>query len=595
MHFHTPPRCIVQQHHRCPASPAAAVDTNKDPDAVQWLPQARFNIAECALRWRDGDLPAILWAHEATPKVIHTMTRRKLAQLAQQVADSLLKWGIMPGSNVAINMPMSPESVAAYLGIVLAGCAAVGIAESFSSKEIEARLKIARCAAVFTQDTVYRGGKSFPLYARISNQAHAPKAVVVQSTTTMVPVQLMRDHDILWDDFLALSVQSTPLQPYLASSNHLSAVLFSSGTTGTPKAICWTHVNPLRCAIDAYFHQDVHERDVVCWPTSMGWMMGPWVVYASLMNGAAMALFLGSPLERSFGEFVSAARVTMLGVIPSIVKAWRATNCMEGIDLFCVKSFSSTGEASVEDDVVWLSSRAGYRPVIEYCGGTELAGGYASGSLVHPQAASTFSTPTFGTDLVILLPDGTSNTGEMALRMPMLGASQRLLNGDHHASYYEGMPENGWLRRHGDELEALPSGYYKAHGRVDDTMNLGGVKVSSVELESAVVEGVERVVEAAAVAVPPPGGGPETLVLFVVVVEKSGGVDVSQSSLLLKEETQRAISQRLNPLFKVDRVMVLDSLPRTATNKVMRRVLRESVVRQDGIATLGKHQHLGKL
>ena len=88
-------------------------------------------------------------------------------------------------------------------------------------------------------------------------------------------------------------------------------------------------MTPIRCGANAWAHQDVRNRDVVCWPTSLGWMMGPWLVFAALLNGAAIALFNGAPLARPFGEFVDAARVTMLGVVPSIVRAWRGSDCMQ--------------------------------------------------------------------------------------------------------------------------------------------------------------------------------------------------------------------------------------------------------------------------
>jgi acetyl-CoA synthetase len=126
------------------------------------------------------------------------------------------------------------------------------------------------------------------------------------------------------------------------------------------------------------------------------------------------------------------------------------------------------------------------------------------------------------------------------------------------------------LRRHGDHMARLPNGYYRALGRVDDTMNLGGVKVSSAEIERA-VEGVDGVTETAAIAVAPEGGGPSRLVIYAVPAI-SGEADLQR----WQAEMQAAIRSRLNPLFKVDEVVAIDELPRTASAKVMRRVLRES-------------------
>jgi len=123
------------------------------------------------------------------------------------------------------------------------------------------------------------------------------------------------------------------------------------------------------------------------------------------------------------------------------------------------------------------------------------------------------------------------------------------------------------LRRHGDQFEALPGGYYRAQGRADDTMNLGGIKVSSAEIERVVLT-IDDVTDAAAIAIEPEDGGPSLLVLYIVTTAgaQAGG---------LRERAQKAIAARLNPLFRVHDVKVVESLPRTASNKVMRRALRD--------------------
>ncbi|MCL6436673.1 MAG: hypothetical protein K6T90_21180, partial [Leptolyngbyaceae cyanobacterium HOT.MB2.61] len=125
-------------------------------------------------------------------------------------------------------------------------------------------------------------------------------------------------------------------------------------------------------------------------------------------------------------------------------------------------------------------------------------------------------------------------------------------------------------RRHGDQLERLPNGYYRAHGRVDDTMNLNGIKVSSTEIEQ-VVNTVEQVCETAAIAVSPAAGGPSQLIIYAVL-----SPDAQKTKAELITAMQTAIKQHLNPLFKVHDLVIVDALPRTASNKVMRRILRDS-------------------
>jgi len=388
--------------------------------------------------------------------------------------------------------------------------------------------------------------------------------------------------------------------------------------------------------MDGHFHHDLHPGDVACWPTNLGWMMGPWLIFAALMNRCAMALYQQAPHERGFGQFVQDAGVTMLGGVPSLVRAWRTSGCMRGLDWSGLRAFSSSGECSNAADQFYLMHLAGYRPVIEYCGGTEIGGGYVTSTLVQPNTPSTFTTAALGLDVVLVgasmrdnaatevadsarghgagsameesatsvaassrthpsTPGGhlghdrdlqhtsgsehSSVVGEAFLVGPSIGLSTRLLNRDHDVVYFEGTPlgPNGApLRRHGDELEALPGGSFRVAGRSDDTMNLGGIKVGCAEIERVlnVLPGVQ---ETAAVAVAPPGGGPSRLIVFAVASPDSV---VAPGDL--KAAMQNAIRSQLNPLFRLDEVRVVPSLPRTASNKIMRRELRAMAIPAEG-------------
>ncbi|KAI8028645.1 putative acyl-activating enzyme 17, peroxisomal [Camellia lanceoleosa] len=220
---------------------------------------------------------------------------------------------------------------------------------------------------------------------------------------------------------------------------------------------------------------------------------------------------------------------------------------------FC---FGSTGEASNVDEYLWLMGRARYKPIIEYCGGTEIGGGFVNGSLLQPQSLDAFSTPAMGCSLFIIGSDGIINPpivpgiGELALGPLMFGASNTLLNADHYNVYFKGMPVwNGKvLRRHGDVFDLTSRGYYHAHGRADDTMNLGGIKVSSVEIERICNAVDNNILETAAVGVPPQGGGPERLVIAVVFKDSSeSATDLNT----LRTAFNSALQNKLNPLFKM--------------------------------------------
>ena len=538
------------------------VDLSQGDEFPKWLVDARLNIVESCFN-APSNATAIVFQAEGSP--LSTMTYGELNTLTNRVANSLVNAGFQPGDPIAVNMSMHPESVAAYLGIIKAGCVVIAIADSFAPDEIEMRLRIANAKGIFTQGYIRRAGRQLPLYARVVD-ANAPKAIVLSRGEE--PQIELRNGDLTWAECLSNSGQfdAVGCDPH----DHTN-ILFSSGTTGEPKAIPWTQTTPIKCAVDAYLHHDIQRGDVLAWPTNLGWMMGPWLIYASLINQGTIALYDGTATEREFGEFVQNARVTMLGVVPSIVRAWKNKDCMKGLDWGAIKAFSSTGECSNTEDMLFLMSTAGYRPIIEYCGGTEIGGGYLTGTTVQPAAPATFTTPALGLDIAICDEDGQpTDNGEVFVTPPSIGLSTELLNKDHHEVYFEGTPQLPTLpplRRHGDGVERLADGYYRIHGRVDDTMNLGGIKISSAEIEG-VLNSVSGIQEVAAIAVPPPDGGPSQLVIYAVLLP---GADTGS----LTTSLQSAIREHLNPLFRIHDVIVVDALPRTASNKIMRRILRD--------------------
>ena len=535
------------------ARPATAI-LEGTPQHPLWFPGARLNIAESLFQAPEGQA-AILYRIDGE---LRRLTYGELRRQANRFAYGFVAAGMEPGDRVAIAMVMNVESVIAYIGTVLAGGVVVSIADSFAADEIATRLRIAGADTIVTQDVIVRAGKQLPMYDKVVS-AGIERAIVVPVTG-----EQLRGADVSWDDFLSGDDSFDPVVQDAAAPTN---VLFSSGTTGDPKAIVWSQLTPLKAAMDGHFHQDIHPGDLVAWPTNLGWMMGPWLIYASMLNRATFALYDDVPNTSEFVRFVAEAGVSILGVVPSLVAAWRDGGALAGIDLGAVRLVSSTGETSNADDMSWLMAEIG-APVIEYCGGTEIGGGYLSGTVATPAVAGTFTTPCLGLDFRIV--DETQESGgELFLVPPSIGLSESLLNRDHDDVYYSDLPESDVpLRRHGDQIQRLDGGYYRAMGRVDDTMNLGGIKVSSAEIERVINE-VDGVAETAAIAVSPPGGGPSELVIYVVAT--AGG---TRSVDALRGEMQQAIRSQLNPLFKIGRVLEISELPRTASAKVMRKDLR---------------------
>ncbi len=542
------------------------VDLSNGVENADWLPGANFNITESIF---NGDANAIAIIQQAEEGALNTMTYGELDSLSNRIANSLKEFGFAVGDAIAIYMPMHANACAIYLGVIKAGLIAVPIAESFAPKEIQTRVSIGKAKAIFCQDYLLRNRKHLPLYEKII-AAKCPQAIVLPCVDDQYDKQL-RTGDFKFSDFL---IADDDFKPYSAAADDIMTILFSSGTTGDPKAIPWFHYTAIKPASDSYYHHDLKPGERFCWPTSLGWMMGPWLLFATLINKATIVLYDGLPQSTGFGEFVAKAKVNLLGVVPTLVKSWRESACMEQFDWGQIKLFTSTGECSNVDDMFYLMSLAGIKPVIEYCGGTEIAGSYLTSTIMTGNAPGTFTTPTLGLNIIILDEHGKpTNNGEIAIMAPAFGLSTKLLNRDHYKIYYHAMPKgpNGEiLRRHGDQIEKINQQFYRAHGRIDDTMNLGGIKTSSAELER-VLDKLGPVYETAAIAIKPNHGGPQQLVIYVVPA--ASHYDISQT--VLKTLMQQTIKQELNPLFKIHDIVFVTELPRTASNKIMRRVLRE--------------------
>ncbi|CAJ1938602.1 unnamed protein product [Sphenostylis stenocarpa] len=620
--FVEPPKCIL--------------DTS-DPSrhGGTWLPGSVLNIADCCVQpsshpYKPDDSLAIVWRDEGfDDSEVNRITLKQLRQQVMLVAKAI-DATFSKGDAIAIDMQMTANAVIIYLAIVLAGCAVVSIADSFAPKEIASRLRVSKAKGIFTQGgrgrvSIEEGVKSvkgrrvqwkdqrwqeIPFIQAVLIrviEAAACKVIVLPVLGDDVGVQL-REQDLSWKGFISSANQtqnsrSDYYSPSYQSVDSVTNILFSSGTTGDPKAIPWTQLAPIRSAADGWAAIDVQPGDVYCWPTNLGWVMGPTILYQCFLIGATLALYHGSPQGRNFGKFVRDASVTILGTVPSLVKTWKNTQCMEGLDWTKIKTFCSTGETSNVDDDLWLSSKAYYSPIVELCGGTELASSYIAGSPLQPQAFGAFSTASMTTGFVIFdengvpYPDDVACVGEVGLFPLSLGASDRILNADHEKVYFKGMPiyKGKVLRRHGDIIKRTVDGYIVVQGRADDTMNLGGIKgmkrlkdksagytyvvrilylsmcpTSSVEIERVCDGADECILETAAVGVATTDTGPEQLVIFVVL--KKG---YNSSAETLKLKFTKAIQSNLNPLFKVSMVKIVPDFPRTSSNKILRRVLRD--------------------
>lgn len=540
---------------------SSIVDVSQGVENAKWLHGAKMNIVDSC--FQNIDSASVIF-YQKEGGEIQSISQKELEILVNKAANGLVLQGLLVGDIIAIDMPMTLEAVVIYLAAIKAGVIVATIADSFTVNEIKIRLKITKPTIVFTQDVFVRNGKVHSLYGKVL-EAAASKVVVVKTGFEKVE---LRDQDLFWDDFLSEDINFESIKQ---DPEETITILFSSGTTGVPKAIPWNHTTPIKSASDGYYHHNIQKDNVVCWPTSLGWMMGPWLVFSALINKASIALYYGTPIQKEFGDFVEKTKVTMLGIVPSIVKSWKNSGVMESFNWKAIQCFSSTGEVSNPTEMSYLMQLANHKPIIEYCGGTEIGGGYITGTVIQENNPSQFSTQALGGEFVLLDEKvNESSKGEVFLIPPILGLSTKLLNKNHHDTYYKDVPlyKNLQLRRHGDQMQVLENGYFKARGRIDDAMNLGGVKVSAVQIE-AVINTLEFVKESAAIAISPEEGGASFLIVYYVCER-----NIDEKEALKK--VQNSVKTKLNPLFKVIDLLKIDNLPRTASNKIKRKELREN-------------------
>jgi len=531
----------------------------ENPQKPTWFSGSEFNIVENCFKGNHETLAII----SKSPHEYREWSYRELYQHMQYLIKYLLSHHIKKGDRVGIYMPMTPESITLYLAVIAVGASAVTIAESFSPKEMKVRLEMTNPKLIFTQNKMSRSGREFYLYDKLCSVTEIPVSVL-ELTGLKLRAQDSKwvfkpDHDMTF--------------PYVyVSPNTENTILFSSGTTGLPKAIPWFHHTPLKCAFDGHLHQDIQEGDRICWPTSLGWMMGPWLIFASLINKACICIYEDAPTSKDFASFVDLAKINILGMVPSLLTIWKENKCMESISWSSIKCFSSTGEASIPKDIEYLMKLSGGKPIIEYCGGTEIGGGYISSTLLKENRPGQFNSKVFGLDWDLYVgPTQNKLHGDVFIKAPALGLSTSLLNKSHEETYFKNCPKSDSdfaYRQHGDVLKVTAAGYYRTEGRVDDCMNLGGIKVSGIQLEEVISE-LEPILECAAISITSDDGGPEKLILFLVIKYAIKKEDIHKIC-------QKRISDELNPLYKLEDIVIAESLPRTPTNKVKRRKLRES-------------------
>jgi acetyl-CoA synthetase len=352
--------------------------------------------------------------------------------------------------------------------------------------------------------------------------------------------------------------------------------MYTSGTTGRPKGAVHVHGGfPIKAAQDLAHTFDLGARDTLFWFTDLGWMMGPWAIAGSLLLGARLVLYEGAPdfpgPDRLWA-LVARHRVTHLGLSPTVIRALMAhgEGPVREHDRSSLRVLGSTGEPWNPEPWWWYFREVGEGrcPVINYSGGTEVAGGIVGGNVLGPIKPASFSGPCIGTAADVV--DDAARpvrgrVGELVIRAPMPGMTRGFwADRERYESTYWSRWPGLWA--HGDWASVDADGFWYIHGRSDDTLKVAGKRVGPAEVESAAVAH-PAVLEAAAIGVPHPVKGEAIVVLCVLRpgVADDGG---------LRGSIADTVAAELGKPLRPEAVVAVSGLPKTRSGKVMRRVIR---------------------
>jgi len=551
----------------------------------EWCVGGRMNIYQSCLEKYIGTAtetrPAIIWEGEDGQS--RTLTYRELHQEADLVASALNSLGIEPGDVIAVYMPMVPEIVAALLGIAKIGAISLPLFSGYGVDAIQTRCNDAGAKVIFTADGFSRRGKVIrmkPIADKAAAQIPSLKYLVMLDYAGL-DVEMTPGRDHRWCDLVgsyneAVTTVSTSAEDTLM-------VLYTSGTTGKPKGAVHTHCGfPVKAAQDMAFGTDVHPGHVIYWMTDLGWMMGPWLVFGSLLLGATMVLYNGAPdypeADRIW-QLVEKHGINVLGLSPTYIRAvmQHGETPLQNYDFSSLRLFASTGEPWNPDPWWWLFDKVGKGklPIVNYSGGTEISGGILMGNPILPLKPCSFSAACPGMAADVFDEQGQpvkGQVGELVIKAPWIGMTRGFWNDPkrYEETYWSDWPG---IWKHGDFAALDEDGMWYILGRSDDTLKIAGKRVGPSEIESVAVNHRE-IVEAAAIGVPDEVKG-SSLVLFCVLVQNHSDHDSVRAELknLLVEELGK-------PLTPKEIIFVRD-LPKTRNAKVMRRIIRAAYLGED--------------
>jgi acetyl-CoA synthetase len=549
------------------ARPFERVLVWNEPHA-QWFTGGQLNVsANCLDRHLGGprrDKPAIVW--EGEPGDSRVLTYQQLHQEVCKFANVLLGLGIQPGDRVTIYMPMVPE-----LAVAMLACARVGAAHSvvfggFSADAVADRNNDAKARLLITADGGWRRGKVVPLKANVDaaleRSPTVEKCIVLRRVDQ--PVDMKPGRDLWWHDLMATASADCPARPF--DSEHPLYILYTSGSTGKPKGVLHTSAGYLLGV--SYTHRlvfDLREDDVYWCTADCGWVTGhSYVVYGPLSNGATTLMYEGAPnhpREDRFWALIARYKVSTFYTAPTAIRAfikW-GDHWPGGHDLSSLRLLGTVGEPINPEAWIWYHEVIGKKrcPIVDTWWQTETGMIMMSplpGAIPTKPGSCTRPLPGVIADVVDRTGQSvpTNQGGLLVIRQPWPAMLRTIFGDDerYRQMYWSQVPHCYFTA---DGARRDEDDYFWIMGRVDDVLNVAGHRLSTMEVESALVHH-PQVAEAAVVGQPDEIKG-EGIACFVTLV--SGNEPTEE----LKKELREHVAKEIGALARPDSIRFTEALP----------------------------------
>ncbi|GAB4374007.1 MAG: acetate--CoA ligase [Calditrichia bacterium] len=564
---------------------------DSNPPFYKWFTGGRINIVHNAIdrhlkTWRRNKL-ALIW--EGEPGDLRTFSYHALNREVSKFANILKSMGVRKGDIVTIYLPQIPE-----LAIAMLACAKIGAAHSvvyggFSVEALAERIEDANSRVLITADGGWRRGKITDLKG-IANEAMKRSPTIEVCITvkrTGQDVYMENDRDFWYHDLMTLPIASAKCATEEMDAEDMLFILYTSGTTGRPKGVVHTHGG--YCVYTAITHKyvfDIREEDRWWCAADPGWITGhSYIVYGPLINGSTIMMYEGAPnhpYPNRWWQMIEKYGISILYTSPTAIRglmrfgeAWPNRHDLSGLRLL-----GSVGEPINPEAWKWYYRVIGNErcPIMDTWWQTETGGFMITPLPITPLKPGSATKPFFGIEVGIVDDTGKEvkpgEEGKLVIKKPWPGMARTIHKDPDRfvETYWQDYKKQGWYRT-GDSARQDKDGYIWIIGRIDDVIKVSGYRLGTAEIESALVSH-PAVAEAAAIALPHELKG-NAIHAFVIL--KSGLTGSKQ----LAEELKEHVSHEMGRIARPEDIVFVESLPKTRSGKIMRRLLKARALGQD--------------